>query len=133
MFYMDKKNNSLDPWFVTGFCEANALFTYSKYSNGLNLYFALKFAKNNESLVDQILCFFSAGKIYKKSEKTMQYRISKIEEIGEVIRHFDLYPLVGQQFNRYSVWRQMFVIKRDYNMSQKNTLFSLADELSGLS
>lgn len=111
----------LDPWFVTGFCDSTATFTYSKAGGTFNLYFSLRQNENNREIVEKIQRFFGQiGSIYiskgKQSQKqiaTYYYRISRVEQLRRVVEHFDGYPLQSKKQNVYVIWRKMVMHKID--------------------
>lgn len=57
----------LEPWYLTGFSEGEAAFTYSKAGKGLNLYFAIKSNADERSLIERIRSFFGVGKYMRLS------------------------------------------------------------------
>lgn len=55
----------LHPWFVSGFCESEATFTYSKAGKGYNLYFSLRQKSENRHIIEELRRFFAnSGNIY---------------------------------------------------------------------
>ena len=94
----------LDPWYVTGFCDGEAAFTYSRASSSYGLYFAVKQREDNRQIIEEIHQFFNyVGYIYrgKESEESSKggftkpsayYRVTKSSELQVVIDHFDKYP-----------------------------------------
>ncbi|MCD5401520.1 LAGLIDADG family homing endonuclease [candidate division NPL-UPA2 bacterium] len=133
----------LDPWFVTGFCNGEASFTYSRTGRGINLYFSLKQREGGKEVVEKIRLFFRAGKIYPvkttlpgphsgPTQRSAYYRICRISELERVIKHFDRYPLVGKKAASYQVWREMFLLKRKFRQPDFDKLQELALQLSGL-
>ena len=111
----------LNPWFVTGFCDSAATFTYSKAGKTLNLYFSLRQNEANRDIVEKIHSFFDrAGSIYisKNSQKKKQsvsyyYRVSRVEELKRIIEHFNEYPLQSKKHNGYLIWRKMVLHKAE--------------------
>lgn len=136
----------LEPWYVTGFCDGEAAFTYSRSSSSYGLYFAVKQREDNRQIVEEIYQFFSyVGYIYKEKESkespkagftkpAAYYRVTKSSELQVVIDHFDKYPLQSKKkFEAYKVWREMVIHKIDnFRNSDYDLLHTLADKLSSL-
>lgn len=130
-----------DPWYVTGLCDGEAAFTYSRNAGAFNIYFSLRQRADNRNIVEKIQEFFDyAGAIYasKGTEGTKQqfsvyYRVAKVAELKRIIDHFDKYPLQGKKQDAYLVWRKMAMHKIDnYRDTDYDTLRALAAELTSL-
>jgi hypothetical protein len=135
----------LNPWYVTGFCDGEATFTYSHASGVYNMYFSLRQREDNRTIVEELCAFFNyAGNIYRDKDKDAQsttgftqpsayYRISRTKELLRVIEHFDKYPLQSKKKECYKVWREMVLYKRDnWRNADFNILRPLAEKLSSL-
>lgn len=133
----------LTPWYVTGFCDGEAAFTYSRNGKGLSLYFAIKANAGDRKLIEQIHDFFGIGKIYVVKPRlpklydgimreAIYYRVTRIAHLEAIIKHFDKYPLFGKKLESYEVWRKMFVLKKNLRKSDSAELQKLALALSGL-
>ncbi len=134
----------LTPWYVTGFCEGEAAFTYSKSGKGLALYFAVKTSAEDTDLILQLRDFFGVGEIYKVKPRlprtysgftkaAVYYRITKISHLERVVQHFDKYPLTGKKHAAYQVWKKMVLAKKNFRKPELATLHELALTLSELS
>lgn len=134
----------LNPWFVTGFCEGESAFTYSRSGKNINLYFAIKFNKEDSYLIQCIFDFFSVGKIYEvkprlpgnrsgNMKETAYYRVTRVRDLGEIARHFEHYPLQGKKAKAYKVWKEMLDLKTRFRRVDIDKLNYLARELSALS
>jgi hypothetical protein len=56
----------LNPWYVTGFADGEAAFTYSRAGGSFGIYFSIKQREDNRQLVEEIYHFFgSIGQIYQ--------------------------------------------------------------------
>ncbi len=136
----------LEPWYVTGFCDGEAVFTYSRATSSYGLYFAVKQKEGNRQIIEEIYQFFNyVGYIYrgKESKESLKggfskpsayYRVTKSSELQVVIDHFDKYPLQSKKkFEAYKVWREMVMHKiKNFRNSDYNLLHALADKLSSL-
>lgn len=137
----------LTPWYVTGFCDGEAAFTYSRSGGTFGLYFGIKQREDNRQIVEDIREYFNfVGHIYNHKEAmpnkknsgfskpSAYYRVTRIGELKEIIDHFDKYPLQSQKKREaYNVWRQMVIHKlENYRDIDYDELRALAERLSSL-
>ena len=133
----------LTPWYITGFCEGEAAFTYSRYGKSFNLYFAIKSNAEDRNLIEQVRDFFGVGHIYevrprlpkaysRYTRAAVYYRTTKISHLDTIVRHFDKYPLVGKKQASYQIWKKMFLLKRNFRRPDFARLQELASALSDL-
>mgnify|MGYP003394750003 CR=1 FL=1 len=136
----------LAPWYITGFCDGEGAFTYSRAGGSLALYFGVKQREDNRQIVEDIREFFDyVGKIYYHIESkdgpkrgftqpAIYYRVNKINELKRIVEHFDTYPLQSiKKQEAYLVWRQMVMYKLEhYRDIDYNILQDLAGKLSKL-
>ena len=136
----------LTPWYVTGFCDGEAAFTYSRSGGTFGLYFAVKQREDNRQIIEDIHEYFDyVGYIYHGKESqpspnsgfskpSAYYRVTKINELQRVIEHFDKYPLQSKKKQgAYKVWREMVKHKfENYRDADYNKLLILAEKLSSL-
>ncbi|MBN2831656.1 MAG: LAGLIDADG family homing endonuclease [Candidatus Omnitrophica bacterium] len=136
----------LSPWYVTGFCDGEAAFTYSRNGGSFALYFGVKQREDNRQIVEEIREFFDyLGNIYYQKESkgspksgfsqpAAYYRVTKINALKRVIEHFDKYPLQSKKkLEVYNVWRKMVLYKlKNYRGTDYEPLRSLAEKLSSL-
>lgn len=136
----------LTPWYVTGFCDGEAAFTYSRGYGVFGLYFAVKQREDNRQIVEELQRFFgNVGYIYKGKEAGptknsgltkpyAYYRVTKISELKVIVDHFDKYPLQSRKKQEaYQTWRQMVMHKlENYRDIDYDKLRALAEKLSTL-
>ncbi|MBU2258556.1 MAG: LAGLIDADG family homing endonuclease, partial [Candidatus Omnitrophica bacterium] len=136
----------LDSWYVTGFADGEAAFTYSRSGGTFGLYFAIRQREDNKQIIEDIQAYFNyVGNIYhaKESEPTAKsgftqpsvyYRVTKINELSRIIEHFDKYPLKSvKKFEAYRAWREMVLHKlNNYRAVDYDKLRTLAEKLSAL-
>ena len=134
----------LDPWYVTGFCDGEAAFTYSRASGSFGLYFSIRQRDDNRQIVEDIRAYFNhIGNIYHSKESlssrmaghslaSAYYRVTRVDELGDIIKHFDKYPLQSNKKHQaYEIWREMVQHKASHFRSVKyDVLRELADKLS---
>jgi len=128
----------LNPWYITGFCDGEAAFTYSRAGGTFNLYFSIKQREDRRQIVEEIQAYFGyIGKIYFHPAAVrsagVHYRVTKTRELKRIIEHFDKYPLHSQKLGIYQVWRQMALYKAEhYRGIEYDRLRLLAEKLSAL-
>ncbi len=136
----------LSPWYITGFCDGEAVFTYSRAGGTFAIYFAIKQREDNKQIIEDIREYFDfVGDIYTNKESNPDqkggfskaaayYRVTRIGELKVIIDHFDNYPLQSKKkYEAYQVWRQMVIYKLDnYRNIDYNQLKALAEKLSSL-
>ena len=136
----------LDPWYVTGFCDGEAAFTYSRGSGSFGLYFAIKQREDNKQIVEDLRAYFKyVGNIYHNKESiptrnsgftkpSAYYRVTRIDELLEIIAHFEKYPLQSKKkLEAYQIWRQMVMHKTgNFRSTNYDILRELASKLSNL-
>lgn len=138
----------VNPWYITGLCEGEATFTYSRSGNfALNLYFAVKLAEKDKELIEMLHKYFNVGKIYKVkasipkknngfTKKALYYRVSTLDELKKIVEHFDKYPLWGQKQKQYQTWKEILRLKTKHKgniIEIKERLEKLLSKLSELS
>ncbi len=136
----------LTSWYITGFCDGEAAFTYSRTGGSFGLYFAIKQREDNRQIIEEIQGYFGyVGNIYRNKESSptknsgyskpaAYYRVTKITELQRIVEHFDKYPLqITKKQEAYDVWRQMVIHKLDnYRNVNYDILRALAEKLSSL-
>ena len=136
----------LDPWYVTGFCDGEAAFTYSRSGGTFAISFSIKQRSDNSQIIEDIWEFFNhVGNVYngKRAAPTKNsgdtkpsviYKVSRVDELLVIINHFDRYPPKSKKKNEaYNVWREMVMHKSDnYYKVDYNKLRALAEKLSSL-
>lgn len=136
----------LSPWYITGFCDGEAAFTYSRSGGTFGLYFSINQREDNRQIIEDIQEYFNyVGYIYRNkgrfSAKTgkgtkpaVYYRVTKIDELKIIVEHFDQYPLQSEKKHEaYKVWREMVIHKlENYRNIEYDKLRALAEKLSNL-
>lgn len=97
----------LNPWYVTGLCEGEAAFTYSRRPGDITPVFGFRLREDDLNLVQALRQFFQVGTIYKVKGKpgggarnrqdAWYYRVSDSLGLLKIIEHFDQYPLSGKK------------------------------------
>jgi len=98
------QNIKLNPWFVTGFTDAEGSFsTIVAKSDNLKvqwqarLFFQISLHVKDKILLEQIKDFFGVGEIYSKTSDSIIYSVKSIKDLTIIIDHFEKYPLITQK------------------------------------
>jgi LAGLIDADG endonuclease len=130
------------PWYVTGFAESRASFTYSRSGRVFALYFGIKVSAGDLGILQAVQAFFGGvGRIYNikgSSDSVVNdgsfnyFRVNRARELAVLGAHFDRYPLAGARAQQYSVWREMVRLKQQFRKPVMDQLTALASRLSSL-
>ena len=117
-------NLVLNPWWVTGFCDAEASFTVSITKSNttilgytINPCFIITLHLRDIELIKNIQCFFKGiGKIYI-SNNLVHYKVRSRDELNIILDHFKLYPLCTSKFKQIFIFNYVlfhkYLIKTD--------------------
>ena len=136
----------LDPWYVTGFCDGEAAFTYGRSGGTFAVSFSVKQRSDNKQIIEDVWEFFNyIGNVYNgkgiaptknsgNTKPSVIYKINRVSELLIIVDHFDRYPLQSKKKHEaYKVWREMVMHKLlHYRKIDYNTLRVLAEKLSSL-
>src|SRR5208282_2371250 len=96
--------DKLNPWFITGFVDAEGCFSIGVYKNykyqvgcQIQLIFLINLHKKDFKLLSRIQDYFGGGKIRKHGKTSISFRITSLKNLKTVISHFDKYPLISQK------------------------------------
>lgn len=109
-------NRKINPWFITGFVDAEGYFSLSissdnravtKYS--VSLLFGINLHIKDIKILQGIQQTLGVGKIYT-NEKVASYRVKGFNNLAILVEHFSKYPLVSTKAYNYEVFKQAFLI-----------------------
>jgi len=136
---------TLEPWYVTGLAEGEAVFTFSRSGGTLNPHFSLRSRSEDAALLEAVQAFFGGiGRLYgtgtadlaqghTRARSTPQYRVSRLVHLLAILEHFEAYPLRGHKRQAVGVWGEMVRLKaRNYRRPPLDRLEELAGRLSAL-
>jgi hypothetical protein len=119
----------LDPWYVTGLCDGEAAFTFSRSGNAFSLYFSICQRNDNREIIEKVQRYFKGiGTIYIRKEHNAYFRVCRQDELMGVIDHFDKFPLQGKKKDVYRLWREMALEKIRYSINCKCEEFKIFAE-----
>lgn len=128
-----------DPWYVTGFCEAQATFTFSRSGRAPSLYFVIKRDAGDLPILRRIQDFFGGvGSIYdvkslslgKAGSAGSYFRVTKARELAAIVAHFDRFPMAGKKASSFHIWREMVLLKQQFRKPPIDQLEQLAVALA---
>jgi len=105
---------SLNPWFISGFIDAEGSFMVIVRKKPENrtgwlvvVIFSIALHKRDLRILEDIQAYFGgAGSIRKNGKDTFKFRIESLELISNlIIPHFDKYPLVTQKLGDYLLFK----------------------------
>jgi hypothetical protein len=134
-FSRETRTTDLDPWYVTGFVEAQGSFTFSRNGRQMALYFGMKLPEVDEPVLHAIRDFFGGiGSIYPvQAGASAYYRVCRREQLPVIVDHFDSFPLISCKRAAYEIWREMVLLKQRFRQPPRDELRQLAEQLSGAS
>ena len=99
-----KKNQTINPWFITGFIDAEASFIISisknsKTTTGYGTRASLQIGLHCKDLplLESIKSFFGVGDIYKQGNNAYMFRVCKIKDLQVIIHHLEEYSLITKK------------------------------------
>lgn len=122
---------SLNPFFITGFADAESSFMVSitrraDYKNGFGAraIFSIGLHKKDLPLLQKIQDFFGGiGSISPGVKDSYLYQITSIEQITSVIiPHFEKYPLITQKLADYLLFKMAVQLIKNKNHLTKEGL-----------
>jgi hypothetical protein len=127
------------PHYITGVCEAAAVFTYAKNGSNIVPRFSIKLPGPDKELASLIMRHFACGNIYSSvrrnhqtsAEKTTwSFVATKFDDLEKILSHFEKYPLHGRKGDCYKIWRELVLHKKNFRRSDPLILSDLAKKLS---
>lgn len=112
---LSTENNILNPYYVTGFTDAEGSFLINiqsrsglKLGYSVSLSFKLKLHSKDSELLERIFNFFNVGKIYTRKDGYIEYIVNSMKDMEIIKNHFDNYPLITQKLSDYKIFKSAF-------------------------
>ncbi|CAG8962389.1 hypothetical protein HYFRA_00013617 [Hymenoscyphus fraxineus] len=102
---MSIPSNKMNPWFLTGFIDAEVKHIFAI---GLHI--------KDLALLEEIKFTMGVGKIHKHGKDSIQYRVDSIKELQVIIDHFlrsMKYPLMTAKKVDYALFKKAFKLIKD--------------------
>jgi len=109
-------SGAIDPWFITGFTDAEACFSLRIFRNKelkvgwvVNQSFQISLHQKDKALLEQIQSYFGGiGNITKLGKESLQYSLTSRKDLSIIINHFDKYPLITQKQGDFELFKMAF-------------------------
>lgn len=119
--------SEIDPWFITGYSDAEGSFIVSMYRDlksktgwRVNANFTIHIHLKDIALLESIRNTLGVGKVRKNSSATAVYRVDNIQELQVIVDHFTSYPLVGFKVSDFLLFKQCYdLIKQKQHLTQE--------------
>nr|YP_009568431.1 LAGLIDADG endonuclease [Drechslerella brochopaga]QBL02513.1 LAGLIDADG endonuclease [Drechslerella brochopaga] len=129
-FYIN--DGKLNPWFVTGFSDAECSFIIRirknlKYKTdwSIELRFQIGLHKKDKLLLEKLQSYFGVGLIKIQTKDSLQFIVQSIKDLEIIINHFDKYPLITQKSSDYLLFRQAFQLVKNKKHLDKEGIQNL--------
>lgn len=137
---------NLNPWFVSGFSDGEGYFGFqvqkrpeARLGWQIKPIFEIELHRRDLALLEKLQAFFKgAGGITKTKRTTLQYRVTSVEQISNVIiPHFDKYSLITQKLTDYLLFKKVIIMmEKKEHLTQEglNTIVAIKSSINkGLS
>jgi hypothetical protein len=123
-------NNILDPWFLTGFTDAEGSFQVSfrydqKYKTKwrISACFQIKLHVKDIALLNKIKNTLGVGTITTDSANSANYNVWSVKDLQIIVYHFVKYPLITSKLSNYLLFKQCLeIIKKREHLTEKGLL-----------
>jgi hypothetical protein len=117
----------LNPWFISGFTDAEGSFIISicKSENSKLKWriipnFTIHIHIKDIELLNRIRYTLGVGKVRKNSSTTAVFRVDNLQELQVIVDHFDRYPLISAKVSDYLIFKQCYeIIKLKQHLTQE--------------
>jgi len=104
----------INPWFVTGFVDAEGCFSVGIYKNNqyqvgyqVQAFFQISLHDKDFDLLSRIQCYFGSGRIKKHGKNSIYFRVRSLKNLKAIVSHFDKYPLITEKWADYILFKQV--------------------------
>nr|AYE93290.1 LAGLIDADG homing endonuclease [Termitomyces sp.]AYE93311.1 LAGLIDADG homing endonuclease [Termitomyces sp.] len=121
------KGNTINPWFLTGFSDAEGSFIISIYRDEksktgwrITPNFSIHIHIKDIALLEGIRNTLGVGKVRKNSSRTAVFRVDNIQELQVIVDHFTNYPLIGFKVSDFLLFKECYdLIKQKQHLTQE--------------
>jgi len=129
----NNKNKLINPWFITGFTDAEGSFMVHLEKNQdkwrVRPRFQIKLDRRDLSLLIEIKAYFNHIGSINISNKECVYKVRSLNEVAIIISHFDKYILMSQKRADFDLFK-LIVNKLKLNNREHSTSQSLQQIVS---
>lgn len=120
----------LDPWFISGFTDAEGCFSISIQHNTkmktnwrVLPSFHIKLHIKDINILEDIKYTWGIGTIRKSGLDTVFYTVESFTELEFIINHFEKYPLISAKYCDYLLFKECFeIIKQKKHLTSEGLL-----------
>jgi hypothetical protein len=106
----------LNPWFITGFVDAEGSFIININSKadfknkwGVRASFKITLHLRDKSLLEQIQLYFGVGNIYTFGSSAA-YEVNSLKGLEIILAHFDKYSLISQKHSDFKLFKSAIAL-----------------------
>lgn len=125
---MSTLNIKLNPWFVSGFTDAEGCFEVylaknNKRTTGWStiVRFELHLHEKDKQLLEKIRNFFGVGSI-THNKNSVYYLVRSVLELEIIIEHFDAYPLLSKKYADFILFKSVVNILKQKEHTKESIL-----------
>jgi hypothetical protein len=126
----DNKLPKLNPWFITGFTDAEGCFSItvtpdarSKLKWRVSPLFIINLHKKDIAILEAIKNTLVVGKIRTNGINMSQYLVETFTDLQLIVDHFDKYPLITAKVSDYLIFKECLkIINLREHLTEKGLL-----------
>jgi len=126
-YYSSNENSNLNPWFVTGFADGESCFNIHMIKSSTNLIgwqvqarFIIEVNIKDKDSLYKIQSFFKGIGSVTFTKKVARYSIQGINDIVNIVNHFDKYCLQSSKQIDFALWKECVkIILNKKHLTQK--------------
>ena len=133
------KSTALNPWFVTGFVDAEGSFTMSIFKSKtaaigwtIEPCFIITLHKKDIELLNKIQSFFGVGTVYTVGNKEARYRVRSRLGLNVIISHFNRYSLQTTKAIHFSMFCRILNLINDRHHASAEGFLKLVSLINKL-
>ena len=114
---LNNEKNYLDPWFVTGFSDAEGCFMISIRENPASklgwsvvVCFQISLHVKDRAILNSIEAFFGGIGLNKQGKNKWTLVVFSLNDLQKIIEHFDNYPFITQKYGDYLLFREAVIL-----------------------
>ena len=117
--YSKNEKKYLDPWFVTGFSDAEGWFMVTIRENSgstlgwaVGVAFQISLHVKDKEILKEIESFFDEAGIgsNKVGINKWTFVVASLKDLMRIVEHFDNYPLLTQKYGDYLLFREVIML-----------------------
>lgn len=127
-------NTTMDPWYTTGFIDAEGSFIISVSKNsktttdyGTRASLQIGLHCKDLSILESIKSFFGVGDIYKQGNNAYMFRVCKIKDLQVIVHHFEEYPLITKKAADFLLFKRIVELMGNKEHTTKEGLNKILD------